>query len=750
LNVKTWTWAAAAVVLALSAVAQEPQKVPIKAKDYRVESMSEAVKIDAVLDEAVWKTAQAMEFDAETSPGDNIVPPARTVGYMTYDRKNLYVAFQCFDPDPKAIRAHLSDRDNAYSDDFVGVVLDTFNDNRRAFEFFVNPLGVQMDLIQDDTNRNEDDSWDAIWSSAGRVTASGYVVEMAIPFTSIRFAKTDAEQTWGVDMVRIYPRSARHRLGLQGQDRNRNCYLCQSSRVTGFRNITPGRDIELDPTITAQHTSRREDFPSGDLSAGDANFDLGLTARWGITPNLTLNAAVNPDFSQIEADAVQLDINTQFALFFNEKRPFFLEGSDFFAAPLQVVYTRTLADPSVGLKTTGRIGDSTIGVILAEDEVTNFILPGPQGSDLTSLDQSNRTGVFRYRHNIGKTSSVGALLTTRDGDGYSNRVFGADGTFRINDKDTIIGQILGSQSEYPDAIVKDFGQPRELEDWAGRIQYRHNEKHWYWGARYEDVGEEFRADSGFIPQVGYRLLNAGVEHQGYGEKGKNWYTRWWLGGDYDRSEEQSGELLEQEVESWAAVQGPMQSFFQIDVGHRDRRFNDVTFDEEFLHWNAEVRPSGDFYIFLFGTFADQIDFANTQLGERLRYGGGVRWNIGKRAKVDVDYSYEDLDVEGGKLFSADVTQLKAVYQFNVRMFARAILQYTDITRDPSLYLYDAVDARSKRLFPQLLFSYKLNPQTVFFAGYSGTRLGGEIEGKDVDLTESDRTFFVKLGYAWLF
>lgn len=747
---KTLTWVVLAAVLTLSAAAQEAQKVAIKAKDYRVESTSEAIKIDAVLDEAVWKTAQPMEFDAETNPGDNIVPPARTVGYMTYDQKNLYVAFQCFDPNPKAIRAHISDRDTAFSDDFVGVVLDTFNDNRRAFEFFVNPLGVQMDLIQDDTNRVEDESWDAIWSTAGRITAEGYIVEMAIPFTSIRFPRSDAEQTWGVDMVRIYPRSARHRLGLQGQDRNRNCYLCQSSRVAGFRGITPGRDIELDPTITAQHTSTRADFPEGGLSSDGADVNVGLTARWGITPNLTLNAAVNPDFSQIEADSVQLDINTQFALFFNEKRPFFLEGSDFFAAPLQVVYTRTVADPSIGLKTTGRLGDSTVGVFIAEDEVTNLIIPGPQGSDLASLDQSNRVGVFRYRYNVGETSSVGAILTTRDGDGYANRVFGADGTFRISAKDTLTGQLLGSQSEYPDSIVADYGQQSEMNDVAGRIQYRHNEKHWYWGATYQDIGTDFRADSGFIPQVGFRYGNAGLEYQGYGEKGKNWYTRWWFGGDFDRSEEQSGELLEQEVESWIAVQGPMQSFFQIDVGHRDRRFDDVTFDEEFLHWNAEVRPTGDFYIFVGGTFADQIDFANTRLGERLVYNGGVRWNIGRRAKVDVDHSYEDLDVEGGRLFSAEVTQLKAVYQFNVRMFVRAILQYTDITRDPSLYLHDVVEARSKRLFPQLLFSYKLNPQTVFFAGYSGTRLGGTFEEVEVDLKEADRTFFVKLGYAWLF
>ena len=749
---KTWMRVLALVMvwIPVAVQAQEAQKVPIKAKQYRVESTGEAIRVDGVLDEAVWKTAQPMEFDAETSPGDNIVPPARTVGYMTYDRKNLYVAFQAFDPNPSQIRAHLSDRDAAFSDDFVGVVLDTFNDNRRAFEFFVNPLGVQMDLIQDDVNRNEDSSWDAIWSSAGRITAEGYIVEMAIPFTSIRFPRSEAEQTWGVDMVRVYPRSARARLGLQGQDRNRNCYLCQSSRVTGFRGITPGRDIELDPTVTAQHTSTRAEFPVGGLSSGGADVDAGLTARWGITPNLTLNAAFNPDFSQIEADAVQLDINTQFALFFNEKRPFFLEGSDFFRSPLQAVYTRTVADPKYGLKTTGRLGDSTIGVFIAEDEVTNLIIPGPQGSSVTTIPENNRSSAFRYRYNVGETSSVGAMITTRDGDGYDNRVYGLDGTFRVTAKDTITAQLLGSQGQYPGSIVTGFGQPDDTQGIAGRLQYRHNSKNWFWGGVYEDIGTEFRADSGFIPQVGYRYGNAVVEYSGYGEQGKNWYTRWWLGSDYDNKREQNGDLLEEELEAWAAVQGPMQSFVQIVVADRDRRYNGVTFDEQVLHWNAEVRPTGSFYVFLNGSFADQIDFANTQPGKQFRVGGGIRWNIGVRTKLDLDHSHEDLDVAGGRLFAADVTQLRAVYQFNIRMFARAILQYTDISRDPSLYRFQTVAARSKRLFPQLLFSYKLNPQTVFFAGYSGTRLGGEFDGVDVSLTEADRTFFVKLGYAWLF
>lgn len=739
------------LLVASSLAAQGPAKVPVQAKQYRIEPAASAIRVDAVLDEPAWQAATPMEFDAETTPGENVTPPARTIGYMTFDETHLYVAFRAYDPRPSEIRAHLSDRDEAYDDDFIGVALDTFNDNRRAFEFFVNPLGVQMDLIMDDVNRDEDDSWDAIWESAGRVDGEGYVVEMAIPFTSLRFPRGEGEQTWGVDMVRIYPRSLRHRIGLQGQDRNRNCYLCQSSRVTGFRGITPGRDVELDPTLTAQQTSLRPGFPHGGLEAGDVEVEAGLTARWGITPDLQLNAALNPDFSQIEADAVQLDINTQFALFFDEKRPFFLEGSDFFSGPLQTVYTRTVADPEVGMKLTGRLGDSTLGAFVTRDAITNLIVPGAESSEVVSLDEENVSGAFRYRYNVGETSSIGATLTSREGSDYSNRVYGVDGTFRVTARDTIEAQLLGSSTAYPDAVAAALGQPSgSFDDAAGRFQYRHDSRNWYWGTTFEDIGTDFRADSGFIPQVGYRYGNAGVEYRGWGEQGKTWYTRWWLGSDYDHREDQNGALLEKELEGWAAIAGPMQSMFQLVVGARDRRFNGVTFDEQFVFASAEFRPTGDLSFYFEAERGDEIDFENTRPGTQLSFEGSMRWNVGTRTRLDFEYERAALDVDEGRLFAADVLELKAIYHFNLRAFVRGILQYTDITSDPALYLHREVRAESERLFPQLLFSYKLNPQTVFFAGYSGTALGGTFEEADIGLTEADRTFFLKIGYAWLF
>ncbi|HEX6864765.1 MAG TPA: sugar-binding protein, partial [Thermoanaerobaculia bacterium] len=394
---------------------------------YRVERATSEIRIDGALDEPAWSAAAVVELLYETRPAENQPPPVETRVLLAYDDSNLYVAFDARDPDPSAIRAHLSDRDTAWSDDFVGIVLDPFNDERRAFEFFINPLGVQMDMFNDDVGGNEDESWDAIWSSAGRITETGFIVEVAIPWSSLRFPRTAGEQTWGFDALRFYPRDHRRRIASQPMDRNVTCYLCQISKMTGFAGITPGKNVEVVPTVTSSRTDRREGFQSGQLEDGSVDTDLGITARWGITPNLALNAAINPDFSQVEADAAQLDVNTRFALFFPEKRPFFLEGADFFRTPFDAVFTRNVADPSWGVKLTGKEGRNALGLFVAEDEQTNLILPGSQGSDAVVLPFQTTGAVLRYRRDLGSSSALGVLLTSREGDGYSNRVGGIDG-----------------------------------------------------------------------------------------------------------------------------------------------------------------------------------------------------------------------------------------------------------------------------------------------------------------------------------
>ena len=710
---------------------------------HKVGPATSPIVIDGVLDEAAWGQAAVVELKYETRPKENQPPEVQTETLLTYDNDNLYVGFRAHDPEPAAIRAHLLDRDKAFSDDFVGIVLDTFNDERRAFEFFVNPLGVQMDMFMDDVSGNEDDTWDAIWTSAGKINADGYAVEIAIPWSSLRFPRTEGDQTWGFDALRFYPRSQRARISSHPLDRNISCYLCQESKMSGFSGVTPGKNVELTPTATASRTDRRNDFPQGSLEEGDVESDLGLTAKWGITPNLTLNAALNPDFSQVEADAAQLEVNNQFALFFPEKRPFFLEGADFFSTPFQAVFSRNVADPAWGVKLTGKEGKNALGVFAARDDRTNLLFPGSNGSAATALDMETTDAVLRYRRDLGEASAVGVLFTGRDGDGYRNHVAGIDGRYRLNDAGVFRGQFLRSRTEYPGLVIADFGQPSgRRQDDAYWLSYDHNARNWYGYARYEDVGRDFRADMGFMPRVDYKFSLAGLGRIWQGD----WrgYTRANLGADWDRREDQAGQLLEEEWESWIEVNGPRQSFLRLDAGVRQRFFNGVTFDETFTNTFFEMEPTGDLYLSLSTRYSDEIDFVNTQAGDVVEIDPTVRYNFGLHLRTTLSHIYQKLDVKGGNLYTANLSQLTTVYQFNVRTFLRAILQYTDIDRTPALYHIE-VDDHTETLFSQLLFSYKLNPQTVLFVGYSDNSFGDQ----RIDLTRADRTLFLKLGYAWV-
>ena len=327
------------------------------------------------------------------------------------DGANLYVGFEASDPDPSAIRGYLRDRDSAYSDDFVGIIIDTYNDGRRAFEFLANPLGVQMDLTNNEASTGgnmgkEDDSWDAIWGSAGRINGEGYVVEMKIPLTQLRFPAVEGLKTWGFDLTRNYPRGSSYRFTNNPLVRGNNCYLCQIGEFSGLTDAEPGRDLEIVPTLTASKSDSTEEPGIDPLISDGTQTEAGLSVRWGISPDLTANLAINPDFSQVEADAAQLDVNNRFALFFPEKRPFFLEGADYFSTPLRAVFTRTIASPDVGAKLTGKRGDHTFGVLAAEDAVTNLLFPGLFGSDATTLEQSNTSFIGRYSRGFGNTSAI--------------------------------------------------------------------------------------------------------------------------------------------------------------------------------------------------------------------------------------------------------------------------------------------------------------------------------------------------------
>lgn len=725
------------IFISTSTAQSSDKKIP-----HRVPKVDTPVKVDAILDEDTWTKALVMELNYEVRPGENIAPPVRTEVLFAYSTSHLYAAIRAYDPNPSEIRARVCDRDDMYGDDWVALIIDTFNDERRTFDFFSNPLGVQGDQIETPTGGGGD--WDAIWDSNGRITSEGYIVEMAIPFSSMRFQRSDGDQIWGIDVVRSYPRNVRHHIGMFPRDRNNNCYMCQSEKLIGFAGATPGKNIELDPTFYSVITQEREDYTEGPFVEQAKDFEPGLTARWGFTPNLTLNTTINPDFSNVEADVAQLDINTQFALYYPERRPFFLEGASIFNTRLNAIHSRTLADPIWGTKLTGKEGGNDIGFFTVRDKLTNILFPASQGSNTTSRDRESTGSVLRYRRDIGRSSNIGLLVTDREGDQYYNRLAGVDGIYKFTKTDQVQFQVLGSQTSYPDDIADEFGQPKgKFDGLAYDLFYLHGTKTLDWYAVYREVGKDFRADIGFMPQANFRNIAVGWGNT-WNEGPTNWWNMLNVGSGFVLEEDLDGNLLARNYTFWFNYSGLVQSFFNLNGVYGKEKYNGIEFDNRALRFDFGLRPSGALFLYFNGAFGDRIDYANTRLGKRILLSPYVEYKLGRHLVLGIDHTFERLSVDPGRLYTANISQIRMVYQFTKRTFLRTILQYVNYNRNAELYSYD-VNPESKSLFSQVLFSYKINPQTVLFLGYSDNYYGDQ----NIKVTQTNRTFFAKVGYAWV-
>jgi hypothetical protein len=768
LNVRAALLAAACLILILAgnASAQEPAAVspstapaappataPVPAapaaapaaegsvqRRFEVGPTSSPIRVDGVLDDAGWENATVIDLPYEWFPGDNVTPPVATDALVTFDEETLYIAFKASDPNPKAIRAQLMDRDlvgTFVQDDHVGITIDTFNDERQAFQFRINPRGVQVDAAFSEIEGTEDFTWDAIWASEGRITDTGYVVEIGIPFRQLRFARTQGPQTWGIEFFRSYPRNVRHRISSRFTNRSRDCTLCEENKITGFQGMSQGKNIEITPTVTAQRNDEIDAFPNGSLDSGETKVEPGVTAKWGITPNMSVTGTINPDFSQIEADALQLDVNTRFALQFPEKRPFFLEGADTYITPLQAVFTRSVAEPDWGVKLNGKEGKNTFGTYIARDDITNIIIPGNQASRRAFLDESTDTGVFRYRRDVGERSAIGLLYTGREGDEYHNRVAGLDGLVRFTKSDTMRVQYLSSDTQYTPELSAALG--RDFESFDGdafHVEYGHFAKKWRGFLKYQDLDPLFRADSGFIPRVDVKTGEAQYERVIYGTK-ESWYAQASFGVHGLRTEDHGGTLTDEVAEVFGTVNGPYQSALEARVQKNQEFYRGKTFDLDRQIVEFGINPTGRIRFALFSRFGDEIDLATARLGSTLILNPALQLRLAKGLNLQLEYVRQTLDAQGARVFDVDIAQSRIVYQFNVRTFVRAVVQYQDFNRGA---------VNQEDVFGQFLFSYKLNPQTVLFAGYDDTRFGED----GIDITQTNRSFFLKVGYAFLY
>src|SRR5215216_3067166 len=435
---------------------------PEKASPVGIPRFERPPVIDGKLDEEVWNQARVFKDFYQTQPGDNIAPSKKTEVMMGYDSRNLYFAFHAYD-DPEKIRATIATRDGILGEDNVRVFLDTFNDKRKAYVLGFNAFGIQQDGVMTEGGQT-DFNVDIVMESKGVVTADGYVIEVAVPFKSLRY-EAGKGKLWGIHLWRNISRLDDEVNSWMPLSRNQAGSLNQAGHITGLENISTERTLEIIPTLTISEEGRRvralplavvNDAPlaqdPGRFINKNAKLDPGLTVKLGITPNVTLDFAANPDFAQVEADQTVVTANQRFPIFFAEKRPFFLEGADIFRTPIQAVHTRAIVDPDYAVKLSGKQGRNTFGLLLATDNAPgNFSEEEVNDPDIFSgiskfVNKNAYVGVLRLKRDIGKESSLGLISTSYNFIEKHNQLGGVDGRFTLDRQTVFTFQVLGTTS----------------------------------------------------------------------------------------------------------------------------------------------------------------------------------------------------------------------------------------------------------------------------------------------------------------
>ena len=420
-------------------------------------------------------------------PTDGAPSTQRTDVYLGYDSKNLYAIFVAFDTEPSKIRARLSRREDIFDDDSVEIMLDTFHDHRRAYSFLVNPMGVQADALWTE-DVGFDFSFDTIWESQAKLTERGYLVWMAIPFRSLRFASNDP-QTWGIILNRGLPRSNEdtfwppYSSRIQGR-------LNQEGAVTGLSSISPGRNLQFIP-YGIFRSFRELDLRDPNRPVFDqrhAYGRLGLDAKSVLKDKFVLDATINPDFSQVESDEPQVTVNQRFEVLFPEKRPFFLENSNYFNTPINLVFTRRIVDPKYGLRLTGKDGPWAVGLLMADDASAGETIPR---SD-PNASKHAYFGIGRVSYDLGRQSNVGAIFTDREFAGSYNRVGGIDGRLTLNTNWVTTFQGVVSSTLNTDGTYQ--AGP------AAEVTAQRQGLHFTYNFDYSDRSNGFVTEPGFDPQ----------------------------------------------------------------------------------------------------------------------------------------------------------------------------------------------------------------------------------------------------------
>lgn len=713
----------AALLLPLALAAQAPHRPVLKPT--RIETPP---VIDGKLDDPVWATVASVSDFETFIPEFGKRQPERTVAYMAYDRENLYFAFRCFDPHPELIKASLSRRDEVTSDDFVCINLDTFNDQQSLVAFYVNPLGIQGDSKF--ASNKEDFSIDLLWESAARIDAEGYTVEVKIPLKSLRYLSGDT-----VRMSVFFERTISRRLehgSFPALDPKAGYAFLPQMAVLEYEGLARPTLLELLPAFTY---SRRASRVDGAMVKEPAKREWGLTAKAGITSSLILDATLNPDFSQVEADAGQVDRNLRYALYFPEKRPFFLEGLENYNVAattngplLTLMHTRTIVDPRLGVKLTGKVAPKdTLALLHAEDTA-----PPPDPGQPAAEDPTTRA--LRYKHALWDDGYLGLFYTGRDQGLHRNRVGGPDGQLRLSPSDQLSFHAFASDLHPGDGTPAATGH-------ALGAEYQHDTSTLALNAGAYTISDAFRAEAGYLTRTGFASGMIGLTPKLY--PGGGWVRRWDLGFTATALRDFPSNLTEQDRRLSAtailARNGSLSAAWddatEIFLGRRFRT------DGLTLSAKSQVTPWFGFTakhrvgkgIWYDATAPLQGHGSQTTLQTVLQPTASLNLTLSwTRAELSRDDT-------GARLYTYPISRARLSWQPDEHFFLRTIAQYNGFRR---------------QLLLDYLAAYTYVPGTVVYLGYGTLDEKTQWDTPTGQYRDSERFLqmqrglFFKASYLW--
>jgi hypothetical protein len=716
---------AALLAVAAEASAQNPSRPSLQS--VRIHTPPE---IDGLLDDDAWRSGpQSTGEWLSYNPLHGSKIPQQTRVWIAHDARYLYFAFQCDDPEPSRIKTSVTRRDNIWSDDWVGLSLDAIGTGQTSYHFMVNPSGIQLDMINTIAG-NEDTSPDYIWDSAGRLNDRGYAVEMRLPLSSIRFRGGDAVRMG----ILFWRRVSRLGVSVAWPPLEPNKWVFEKHATLTFETLDSVLPREVIPSVTVSSNQSRE--TPARWGAIDRTGDFGFSTKIGLTSTITLDATANPDFSQVESDAFQVEVNQRFPVFFSEKRPFFMEGAGLFSlatsrndsSMIAAVHTRRIVNPKAGVKLTGSGGRLQFGTLTALDHS-----PDTGRSD---ADHDRLFNVARVQYSLGPGSYAGAIVTDMEAANAFNRVAGADLSWRVGDTQRVAGMVLFSHSR------QNPGRPAS--GIAAAASWGYSTRRQSIAAFMEHYDADFRMDTAFYNRVNITSGWGYTDWSFYPAAKHKWIRRispFVFAQVADDRNAGGDELV---VVPGVRLSFTRQGFLRLDkiVGHERWLGERYRLDRS--------RMMGEVQLFRWMRLSGRIDAGPATFYDNVAPFAGWSRSTGLDAswqptpRLSQSIGYQRIDFRRAdtreRVYDLNLVNTRTTFQFTKQFFLRAIAQY---------------DSLRARVLTDVLASYELQPGTVAFVGY-----GSLFERRDYvndewvngagDYLTTRRGLFVKASYLYRF